>query len=292
MEKTSYEAAEKQYLDNNTNKATTLFNDYILKFPNARQITKAHFYLASLYFKQNLKENALPHYEFVIEQPPNEFTEQALQKVCTIKLQSGEDAQQLLKRLELEAKNPQNVLFAQSNLMKIAYEQKDFSAALNYAQIILNNPSTDDFIKGDAHIITARSAIVLENEDLARTSYAKVAASNTMAYAAEAKYYDAFFQNKDEAFAQSNELIQELIQQYPSNKTFAGKGLILMAKNYYALDDAFQATYILENVIKNFTSFEALKTEATQLLETYERELSKSNASIESQKETKNDDEY
>ena len=65
-----------------------------------------------------------------------------------------------------------------------------------------------------------------------------------------------------------------------------------MAKNYYALDDAFQATYILENVIKNFTSFEALKTEATQLLETYERELSKSNASIESQKETKNDDEY
>ena len=292
LEKTSYEAAEKQYLDNNTNKATTLFNDYILKFPNARQITKAHFYLASLYFKQNLKENALPHYEFVIEQPPNEFTEQALQKVCTIKLQSGEDAQQLLKRLELEAKNPQNVLFAQSNLMKIAYEQKDFSAALNYAQIILNNPSTDDFIKGDAHIITARSAIVLENEDLARTSYAKVAASNTMAYAAEAKYYDAFFQNKDEAFAQSNELIQELIQQYPSNKTFAGKGLILMAKNYYALDDAFQATYILENVIKNFTSFEALKTEATQLLETYERELSKSNASIESQKETKNDDEY
>ena len=48
----------------------------------------------------------------------------------------------------------------------------------------------------------------------------------------------------------------------------------------------------MENVIKNFTSFEALKTEATQLLETYERELSKSNASIESQKETKNDDEY
>ena len=47
----------------------------------------------------------------------------------------------------------------------------------------------------------------------------------------------------------------------------------------------------LESVIKNFTSFEVLKTEATQLLETYEREFSKSNASIESQQETKNDDE-
>ena len=175
--------------------------------------------------------------------------------------------------------------------MKIAYEQDDFSAALNYAQIILDNPNTDDFIKSDAQIITARCALALGDEDLARLAYTKVATSNTMAYAAEAKYYDAFFQNKDEAFAQSNELIQELIQQYPSNKTFAGKGLILMAKNYYALDDAFQATYILESVIKNFTSFEVLKTEATQLLETYERELSKSNASIESQQETKNEDE-
>ncbi|MGB0185477.1 MAG: tetratricopeptide repeat protein [Flavobacteriaceae bacterium] len=291
LEKTSYEAAEKQYLDNNTNKAITLFNDYILKFPNAEQINKAQFYLASLYFKQNLKENALPHYEFVIEQPPNEFTEQALQKVCAIKLENGGEAQQVLRRLELEAKNPQNILFAQSNLMKIAYEQDDFSAALNYAQIILDNPNTDDFIKSDAQIITARCALALGNEDLARSSYAKVATSNTMDYAAEAKYYDAFFQNKDEAFAQSNELIQELIQQYPSKKLFAGKGLILMAKNYYALDDAFQATYILESVIKNFTSFEVLKTEATQLLETYERELSKSNASIESQQETKNDDE-
>ena len=291
LEKTSYEAAEKQYLDNNTNKAITLFNDYILKFPNAGQINKAHFYLASLYFKQNLKENALPHYEFVIEQPPNEFTEQALQKVCAIKLESGVEAQQVLRRLELEAKNPQNILFAQSNLMKIAYEEDDFSTALNYAQIILDNPSTDDFIKSDAQIITARSALALGDEDLARSSYAKVATSITMAYAAEAKYYHAFFQNKDKAFGQSNKLIQELIQQYPSNKTFAGKGLILMAKNYFALDDAFQATYILESVIKNFASFEPLKLEATQLLESYESELSKSNASIESENEKTNENE-
>ena len=291
LEKTSYEAAEKQYLDNNTNKAITLFNDYILKFPNARQINKAHFYLASLYFKQNLKENALPHYEFVIEQPINEFTEQALQKLCTIKLESGVEAQQVLRRLELEAKNPQNILFAQSNLMKIAYEQDDFSTAVNYAQTILDNPSTDDFIKSDAQIITARSALALGNEDLSRTSYTKVSTSSTLAYAAEAKYYDAFFQNKDKAFAQSNELIQELIQQYPSNKTFAGKGLILMAKNYFTLDDAFQATYILESVIKNFASFEPLKQEATQLLETYERELSKSNASIKPKNEKTNENE-
>lgn len=291
LEKTTYEAAEKQFLDNNTNRAIALFNEYILKFPYGEHINKAQFYLASLYFKQNLKENALPHYEFILTQPTNEFSEQALQKVCTIKLENGGEAQQVLRRLELEAKNPQNILFAQSNLMKITYEQDDFSSALSYAQIILDNPNTDNYIKGDAQIITARCAFALGNEDLARTAYAKVASSENMNYGAEVKYYDAFFQNKDRAYAKSNDLIQELIQQYPSNKIFAGKGLILMAKNYFVLDDAFQATYILENVIKNFELYEPLTTEATQLLETYERALSKSNASIESQKETTNENE-
>ena len=291
LEKTSYEAAEKQYLDNNTNKAITLFNDYILKFPNAGQINKAQFYLASLYFKQNLKENALPHYEFVIEQPPNEFTEQALQKVCAIKLENGGEAQQVLRRLELEAKNPQNILFAQSNLMKIAFKKKSYSSALDYAKIILDNPITDDYIKNDAHIITARSAFALGDENLARISYSAVASLGSSNYGAEAQYYAAFFHNKDNDFENSNQMIQQLIQQFPSQKEFAAKGLILMAQNYYALNDAFQATYILENVIKNFSNFAELKTEATQLLETYKRELSKSNASIEAEQEKTNIDE-
>jgi hypothetical protein len=169
--------------------------------------------------------------------------------------------------------------------MKIAYEEEDFSMALNYAQIIIENPNTDQYIKNDAHIITARSAISLENDDLARTSYENVAATNSTSYGAEANYFAAFFKHKDSAFTESNKLIQQLIQQHPSNRTFAAKGLLLMAKNYYALNDAFQATYILENIIKNFSSFDVLTKEAVQLLDMYQRELSKSNASIELQQD-------
>ena len=86
-------------------------------------------------------------------------------------------------------------------------------------------------------------------------------------------------------------MIQQLIQQHPSNRTFAAKGLLLMAKNYYALNDAFQATYILENIIKNFSSFDVLTKEAVQLLDMYQRELSKSNASIELQQDKTNKNE-
>jgi hypothetical protein len=38
-----------------------------------------------------------------------------------------------------------------------------------------------------------------------------------------------------------------------------------MAKNFYGLKDSFQATYILDNVIENFTDFPDVISEAKKL---------------------------
>ena len=35
-----------------------------------------------------------------------------------------------------------------------------------------------------------------------------------------------------------------------------------MAKNFYELEDAFQATYILESVLQNFTEYSEIVAEA------------------------------
>jgi hypothetical protein len=54
-----------------------------------------------------------------------------------------------------------------------------------------------------------------------------------------------------------------------------------MAKNFYALDDAFQATYILESVISNFPEFDDVVEEATFELNKIKAEEAKTNSSIE-----------
>jgi hypothetical protein len=38
-----------------------------------------------------------------------------------------------------------------------------------------------------------------------------------------------------------------------------------MAKNFYGLKDSFQATYILDNVIENFTDFPDVISEAKKI---------------------------
>ena len=125
LDNDTYESAERQYLQNNTKQAISGFSSYVSKFPNGLHALKANFYLAQLYFADNLEENSIKHYEFVVAKPRNEFTEQALARLCQVHLKAK--IMRMLFQcccLEAEAEFPQNTTYAQSNLMKSYYENK------------------------------------------------------------------------------------------------------------------------------------------------------------------------
>jgi hypothetical protein len=61
-----------------------------------------------------------------------------------------------------------------------------------------------------------------------------------------------------------------------------------MAKNFYALNDDFQATYILENVTQNFTDFKEVVDEAQLELERIKLEVSKTNSTVETELQNEN----
>ena len=283
LDNDTYEAAEKQYLQNNTKQAISTLSSYVKQFPNGIHATKANFYLAQMYFADGQESSAISGYEFVIDKARNEFTEQSLARLAQIYLKKNEAAKTLatLKRLEAEADFPQNITFAQSNLMKTYYEQKDYPNAVVYAEKVLANPKMDDKVKSDAQIIVARSAMNSGDETKGKSAYAKLQTIAKGELAAEALYYDAYFKNKESKFEASNTAVQKLTKDYSGYKYFGAKGLVLMAKNFYALKDSFQATYILESVIKNFSSYKDVVDEAQYQLDTIKEQESKTNSSIQ-----------
>jgi tetratricopeptide (TPR) repeat protein len=187
----------------------------------------------------------------------------------------------VLLRLEDEADYPQNVIYAQSNLMNAYYQIEDYNEAQNYADKVLSNSKLDNKVKSDAKIIIARSAIKMGKEDKAKEAYADVEKIATGSVAAEALFYNGYFKNKEGKYEASNATIQKLAKDYSSYKYYSAKGLVVMAKNFYALGDAFQATYILESVISNFPDFKDVVQEATVELNKIKAEEAKTNSSIE-----------
>jgi hypothetical protein len=95
-------------------------------------------------------------------------------------------------------------------------------------------------------------------------------------------YYSAYFANKKKQYEVSNKTIQTITSDFSAYKYWGAKSFIIMAKNYYALEnsDPYQATYILENIIKNFTQFNDVVNDAKIELKKIKLSEAKTNNSI------------
>jgi hypothetical protein len=80
LDKDTYEAAEKQYCKTIKNKLFW-FCKLCVAISKRIECAKSQFLFGTIYFADNLENNAIPSYEYVISKPRSEFTEQALVKI-------------------------------------------------------------------------------------------------------------------------------------------------------------------------------------------------------------------
>jgi TolA-binding protein len=283
IEEATYEAAENKFLDNDTQKAISGFKTYLKEFPNGKNSLKSNFYLAQLLYNDGDVGESLPYYEAVVNSRSSEFTEESLRRISQIYLSNKDYDKAIasLSRMETEASFSQNILFAQSNLMKAYFEIENYDKALIYAELILSKDISDEEILSDARIFIARSSLKVGDEKRAESAYKEVLKTATGKLKAEALYYDAYFKNKANNYEASTEVVQDLTKNYSRYREFGVKGLLLMAKNFNALGDNYNATYILENIIKNFQSYPETISEAEALLQAIKVEASETNSSVE-----------
>ncbi len=287
IENTMFSSAEQFYLTNNLEKAIESLEKYLERFPKGGSALDANFFLADSYSRTDQKEKALPYYQFILDKDKNKYTEKSLVNVAYFYLdqENWEQAVVVLNRLEKEAETEQNIIFAQSNLMKGNYALKNFETAVQYAEAVSERPKLEPQVLSDAQIIIARSAFETGDFLKAQDAFKLVEESASGELKAEAIYYDAFFKNNEGNYKLSNVSVQKLASEFSPYRYWGGKGLVIMAKNFYELEDAYQATYILESVIEKFSDYDDLVEEATIELNKIKTRESKTNSSVIIEKE-------
>lgn len=282
LEKTSFEIAERKYFEGKNDGSMLSLKKYLKKFPNGKNSLKATHYLANLLFQRALYNQSIEKYKKVLGAGQTEFSENALAKLSQIYLQENNfnDAEPYLLRLEQEAYISENILFAQSNLMKGYAILNQNEAALNYAKKVLSKSKLESEIILDAKITIARTAFKTKDFETAETYFNTIEEITEGELKAETLYYKAYFLNAKKQYENSTKIVQELISNYSNYKYWGVKSYIIMANNYYLLQDAYQATFILENILKNFSQFEDITKEAAQELKRIKIEEAKTNNSV------------
>jgi len=286
LEKSSFTIVERKYFEDNNNQNTILsLTKYLKNFPEGVNVLKATYYLATTYFKEKEFDNAIPYFEKILKAGQSNYSEDSLAKLAEIQLskENYDAAIPLLERLEQEAYEVENSVFAQSNLMK-AYDTKNaHEKALAFAKKVLSKTGIDATLEMDAKTIIARSSFKLNDFETSKEYYQTIEKKAVGELKAEILYFDAFFKNQEAAYQKSNEVVKKLIAEYASYKYWGVKSYVIMGKNYYGLKDAYQATFILENVIKNFKQYEDVVKEAQIELTKIKEIEAKTNNSINPQ---------
>jgi len=263
----SYDAAYDQYVRANCGEAIRGFAKYIDRYADGAFILQAHYYKAECEYKAENFETALQDYEYVVERNPNNFSERALLRSSYMYYKNEDFAMAVERYAELEriAQFPANLLTARIGLMRANFKLAKYDQALKYADLVRGSDKVEKEVVEEARIIIAKSAFEEKDVTRAKTELQWVEKNAKNVFKAEAKYYLALMAFEEGKYEDSQAKIFELLKELPSYKYWGNRALILLAKNYWKLEDVFQATYTLEQVIQRVENPE-VKEEAEALL--------------------------
>ncbi|MBA3900849.1 MAG: tetratricopeptide repeat protein, partial [Bacteroidetes bacterium] len=268
LDSTHYVSAEGLYLKGECDGAITGFTSYLQKYPEGIFTLHSNFYMAECLYNKNQFDKAIVNYEFVLEKPKNIFTEKSLAKAAAIYYQKKDyfEARKLFERLEKQSEFPQFLTDARIGLMRTNYRLDNLDAAKGFADKVLMRENLPKALENEATLIQAKSALKSNDLELAFTKFETVAGNaRSTAVGAEAKYFMAYIRYVQQQFNVSEKEIFALAEKFSAFDYWVAKGFILLADNYVAMGDAFQAKHTLQSIIDNYEG-EELKNVAKDKL--------------------------
>lgn len=264
----TFQAAYNVYEKKGCNGGTDKLEDYLNSFPNGIFANEAHFRIAEC---QRLAEDfypAISHYEAIIAKPTNVYTSDALHYASAIAYFTLKDYQRALghySSLEKVANKASRILASYIGQMRCFYNLNNYSSALDYSQLVLNDGTSETIILIEAHFTMGMSAKMLGDYDLALSELNYTNDNTSNEFGAIAKYSVAEIHYNLGDYETSEDEIMELVQQKPSYDYWIAKGYILLADVYLAVGDTFQAKHTLQSIIDYYPGADLVKVAQEKL---------------------------
>lgn len=245
-----YRAAENLYMAGNCDKATENFNTYLAKFPDGSFVSNAHFYLADCSRMKNKPDEALKGFEYVLQQPHNMFTEQALVNAAEIYYNSGDyqSALNTYKRLAQEGEITSNITDAKVGIMRSDFKLNDFVATIYAGADLMKTEKLPAELQREVRYMLGKSHYETGNKIAAMDEFKALSKDVKSKEGAEAKYLVSqilYDQGRKDA---SEKEILDFVDKNTPHQFWLGKSFILLSDIYLDRKEEFQAYQTLKSL--------------------------------------------
>jgi tetratricopeptide (TPR) repeat protein len=271
-----YTSAKNLYLSERYDKAIPALQSYIRNYPYSANVYEAKYLLADSYARSGNKLGALQYYYQVIQDNKHNKVNVAANRAADIEFSNANYPRAVTNYRTLLnlAGNKKDVISANTGLMQSYYAMSRYDSTLYFCQQIYNSGDVVAGSKSKARLYAGKIEMARNNYQNARQEFEQVIFIAKDENGAEAKYNIAVLLNKQRKFKESNDIIFDLNDQFDAYEYWRGMGFLLLADNYMALNENFQARKTLESIIDNAENVE-VKTKAREklrILEQFEKQ--------------------
>jgi tetratricopeptide (TPR) repeat protein len=277
LESVEFETSKNLYFNQDYAKAISSLTNFISSYPESSFITEAKYYRAECFYRQKDSQKALDGYREIFSNEKFAFANKVAGRVAELEFKLGryEQAVEANKELGKLATTAKEKYASWGGLMDAYFLLNAYDSSLTYANKLLNDGGVSAAVQNRAALTSGKIAMGKGDYETAKDEFLTIVNNSPDEFGAEAKYRIAEIQFLSKAYKQSNETLFSLNKDYSSYATWVGKAFLLIAENYAAQGENFQAKATLKSLVDKFP-LEAIKEEARVKLKSIEQmELSK-----------------
>lgn len=266
LDSTAYSAAFDIYADGKYDEAYRALDTYLTRFPKGVFRDQAIYFAADAAMRQDMNQEAYDYFKELENSTNRDYKLAALPFLAEADYKDSNYAlaRERYGRYLLIAESKDQSISARIGVLRSCEKLGDDDGILEHSAALIANTELPKNLRTEARKYRAFAYFRREALNESYTLFEEVRDASAGNLQAEAYYQMALIKNMQSQYDSSNALIQSMIEALPSYREWKMKALLLMAENFWKLDDIFQANYILDFVIENHDT-EALLEEAQKL---------------------------
>lgn len=251
LESVEFEAAKASYFDLNYSQAIQSLGGFIKEYPKSSFIPEAKYYTGDSYYRIGELNESLEVFN-ELRTYRNNFTGRVFTRIgeMNYQLRNYDRALEAYNQLLILALSPKDSYNAKLGMMKAYFDKANYPKTVELADDILIADWKPLNAEPIAILYKARSLKGINDIDLAISDFEKLVNGNDV-IAAEANYQLALIDFERGENASSIEKLFELNGKFGSYAQWVDKSYLLIADNYLATNELFQAKATLRSIIEH-----------------------------------------
>ncbi|MFN8334305.1 MAG: tetratricopeptide repeat protein [Cyclobacteriaceae bacterium] len=255
LEVINFESAKNQYYNQQYAKAITGFSTFLTTYPSSAKVAEAKFFTAESHYRLMEYDKAMAIYTELSSDPASPNANKIAGRVAEIQFKQGKYTNAVVSyhKVERFASSKKDLYTAWSGLMESFFLLAQYDSVTTYANLILEKGNVNAGAQNKASLYLGKAAMAKGDYETAKDEFLNTLNTARDEYGAEAKYRIGEIFSLTKQYKQSNETLIGISSspEFSAYDEWVGKSFLLLADNYLAQGDAFNAKATLESLITN-----------------------------------------